>query len=624
MTIPYTFAGSTGSIPLGYLDANFTYVGDSSGVVYTPAGTGAVATTVQSKLRQTVSVIDFLPSGYVTDGSVDYSTQVQAALTYCATNFKTLTLSGLTLKITTPLTVTCYAPGFGIEGENANLLWYTTGGICLSLTGYDFVVSNFSITNYGTVSNGTALYLRIRRSRVQNIKIFSGFAYAVDFQNTQETHIDQIHIENYRGDPTANRYGYGMRFASCLNVQLTNCFVAYCNTGIAQGTAVSGVAYGNEGLTFTDNTIIANNYNIYTITGLAFNISNNIIDLGTTQGVQIGGSEHIIHGNWIADDNSTTNTTFVNLDLTSASLTRVTDNTFIRGALAVGAGYTTGISTTNGLEFFIAGNVFSGNMVHAVNLNSYNYIGGNFAVNGAVLITPTGSLSNYSQVDSGARSYFQQGLNLGNASPSTIFTSWLTILAPDGNYNAHLLSSTGVTQVRSGLVNKTYTASFSSTDAAWYVAKDSTSNRSINAAGTVNASGADYAEYMVKANPLIVIAKGDICGIDVNGKLTTVFSDSISFVIKSTNPAYVGNDVFDTSENQKNKVDRIAFSGQVPVNITNFNVGNYIVPLATADNKITVAAIASASITFEQYRAAVGRIIAKQDDGRALVIVKVI
>jgi len=51
-------------------------------VGYLPAGTGAVATTVQAKLRESVSIADFLPVGYVTDGSVDYTTQIQAALDY--------------------------------------------------------------------------------------------------------------------------------------------------------------------------------------------------------------------------------------------------------------------------------------------------------------------------------------------------------------------------------------------------------------------------------------------------------------------------------------------------------------------------------------------------------------
>ena len=77
--------------------------------------------------------------------------------------------------------------------------------------------------------------------------------------------------------------------------------------------------------------------------------------------------------------------------------------------------------------------------------------------------------------------------------------------------------------------------------------KHSSNNRSLNAAGTVNASGNDYAEYMTKSGDF-TIAKGDICGIDANGKLTNKFSESISFVVKSTDPSYVGGDVWGTEE----------------------------------------------------------------------------
>ena len=58
----------------------------SSTVGYLPAGTNAVATTVQTKLRESVSVLDFMTAAQITDvqantASIDVTTAVQAALT---------------------------------------------------------------------------------------------------------------------------------------------------------------------------------------------------------------------------------------------------------------------------------------------------------------------------------------------------------------------------------------------------------------------------------------------------------------------------------------------------------------------------------------------------------------
>lgn len=198
-------------------------------------------------------------------------------------------------------------------------------------------------------------------------------------------------------------------------------------------------------------------------------------------------------------------------------------------------------------------------------------------------------------------------------------------------------------------------------NAAHAVAKfwSGTTSRSINAAGTINASGTDYAEYMTK-NGDFTIAKGDICGIDANGLLTNKFSDAVSFVVKSTNPSYVGGDTWgtedkvgkppkmqelsaDASEEEKQaaiakyneemeafapileaerqKVDRIAFAGQVPVNVAAASVGQYIVA-ENQDDAIVGVAVDEDTMTLQQYAKSVGKVIAIKD-GKPLIIVKV-
>jgi hypothetical protein len=178
---------------------------------------------------------------------------------------------------------------------------------------------------------------------------------------------------------------------------------------------------------------------------------------------------------------------------------------------------------------------------------------------------------------------------------------------------------------------------------AMLVLKNTSTSRSISAAGTINASGADYAEYMTKAGDFI-IAKGDVVGVDSNGKLTNVFTDAVSFMVKSTDPSYVGGDswgsedalgltkpndeatqeekdAFDAAlEIARQRVDRIAFAGQVPVNVTGATAGQYIIPV---NDNGAIKGEAVSNPTFEQYQTAVGKVIAIESDGRAKIIVKV-
>lgn len=191
-------------------------------------------------------------------------------------------------------------------------------------------------------------------------------------------------------------------------------------------------------------------------------------------------------------------------------------------------------------------------------------------------------------------------------------------------------------------------------NAAVKIGKDNATSRSINAGGTVNASGADYAEYMRKVALSVVFAKGAVVGINVDGLLTDKWADSISFMVKSTSPSYVGGDDWsqhlgprpeapaeDASEEDKEAfeialadydaaveearqwVDRIAYAGQVPVNVMDATPGQYIVPVQDGEG-IKGVAISEDDITFAQYRKAVGVVQNILPDGRANIRVKAV
>lgn len=162
----------------------------------------------------------------------------------------------------------------------------------------------------------------------------------------------------------------------------------------------------------------------------------------------------------------------------------------------------------------------------------------------------------------------------------------------------------------------------------------STTMRSINAGGTINTSGADYAEYMYKENPTDVIEKGDICGISANGKITLEYEKAIAFVVKSTNPSFVGGDTWSEKisgevdspnyaellETERQKVDRIAFSGICPVNVLGLEIGDYIIPV---NNNGLISGIGKKNPTFEEYQKSVGKVISFED-GKPIIIVKVV
>jgi|GEM_PF-3942445 hypothetical protein len=265
---------------------------------------------------------------------------------------------------------------------------------------------------------------------------------------------------------------------------------------------------------------------------------------------------------------------------------------------------------------------------------------------------------------------------------------------------------------RDGVANPSFAVLASDGGGTWgqplsviYVGKNSNSGRSMSAAGTVNTSGNDYAEYIFKHSDCGVIAPGQIVGITAENKITDTWGDAIMFSVKSTAPSFVGGDTwandvgprpspqagsapvaptrreaaltqqpvpgtnppeyedivtehgdtedewiekqaafaaallahhaavkqdtevmaaFDTAlEVARQKVDRIAIAGRVPVNVLGAQPGDYIVPVQDGAG-IKGIAVHEDDLTMKQYLHAVGRVISIEPDGRAYVMVKAV
>lgn len=76
-------------------------------------------------------------------------------------------------------------------------------------------------------------------------------------------------------------------------------------------------------------------------------------------------------------------------------------------------------------------------------------------------------------------------------------------------------------------------------------------------------------------------------------------------------------------EVERQKVDRIAIAGRVPVNVLGARPGDYIVPVQDGEG-IAGIAVHADDITMAQYLRAVGRVISIEPDGRAYVMVKAV
>jgi hypothetical protein len=114
LTIPYTFATASGSIPLSQLDANFSATAtavngllpaSSADVTFLQSGTGAVTRTVQSKERETKSLLDYGTAANWSNAattaiaSVSTGSTIQTNVPYGSYSLPTVAITGGNLPV---------------------------------------------------------------------------------------------------------------------------------------------------------------------------------------------------------------------------------------------------------------------------------------------------------------------------------------------------------------------------------------------------------------------------------------------------------------------------------------------------------------------------------------------
>lgn len=210
---------------------------NASGITYDPAGTGAVSRTVQSKLRDVVSVKDF---GAVGDGVTDDTAAIQAAVTFARAQggeSRKLYWPRGTYLITNTITI----------GTNQSIEF--DPGVTINLV----PASNVETTSLFVAANQSEIYFNGNGAVINGTRtgaVIEGDAAAFFIYGSDNVTIRDFVINNFATDGitlTGDTTGSG----ACRNVLIENCYVNNARRNgmsiiSAQGCVVIGGEYNGS------------------------------------------------------------------------------------------------------------------------------------------------------------------------------------------------------------------------------------------------------------------------------------------------------------------------------------------------------------------------------------------
>ena len=182
-------------------------------VTYLPSGTGAIATNVQSKLREEISALDFYAngvSGAAVDptGILDSTLGIQAAINYAMSVDKSLHIPSGIYKITNTLNITA-SPNCEVFGDGLT----TTLSVSVFTGAAINLLSTSDWSSNKTVLRDLAI--------VGTTKTANQTAVFVDAAGAAGIHISNVYVKRF----DFGFYLNGTQFCSFSNLSATNCSV---------------------------------------------------------------------------------------------------------------------------------------------------------------------------------------------------------------------------------------------------------------------------------------------------------------------------------------------------------------------------------------------------------------